>query len=151
MPKHELTRVSKYSARQMFDMAADVAAYDQFLPLVKDSSIFDLQDEIDGILKFKGRLQVAKESLGIAETFTSDVTADKNKLSIISTSTSGPVKKLINTWQFVDLPGGGSQSRLVLDYEVSNLPMRMLMKASSSILMEKLTQAFEKRAKQLYG
>jgi len=151
MTRHELTRQSKYSARAMFDMVADVASYEQFLPLVQQSTVFDIEGEVDSILKFKGRLQVARQNLNISETFISDVVANHNDLTIVSTSNSGPVKHLSNIWKFVDLPNGGSQSRLVLDYEIASFPMRMLMKASSGIVMDKLTEAFEKRAKQLYG
>ncbi len=97
MPKHELSRVSKYSARQMFDMAADVANYADFLPLVSQSTVFDIA-EVDGRMIFKGRLDVERKSLKIAETFISDVVADKNKLSIVSTASNGPVKHLINKY-----------------------------------------------------
>ena len=32
MPTHNETRISRYSAQQMYDLVADVAAYPQFLP-----------------------------------------------------------------------------------------------------------------------
>jgi len=132
-------------------MVADVAAYQQFLPLVQQSTVFDIEDEMDGIVKFRGRLQVAKQNINVSETFVSDVVANRNELTIVSTSNSGPVKNLSNTWKFADLPNGGSQSRLVLEYEIASFPLRMLMKASSAIVMDKLTEAFEKRARELYG
>jgi len=132
-------------------MVADVAAYEQFLPLVQQSTVIDIEDEVNGILKFKGRLQVAKQNLNINEAFISDVVANRNDLTIVSIASNGPVKHLSNVWKFAELQNGGSQSRLVLEYEITSFPMRMLMKASSGIVMEKLTEAFEKRAKQLYG
>lgn len=134
----------------MFDMAADVASYADFLPLISQSSVFDMT-ETDGLMTFKGRLDVERKSLNISETLISDVVADKNQLSIVSTSSSGPVKRLINSWQFVDLPEGGSQSRMVLDYQISNFAMRMMMKAALGMVMENMAEAFEKRANKLYG
>lgn len=151
MPKHELVRVSKYSAEQMFDMAADVASYQEFLPLVHASTVSDVIEDEAGVTRFKGRLEVRKQSLKIQEAFISDVVADKNAFTIISTSASGPIKRLKNIWQFVDLPDGGSKSKLTLDYEISNFALRMIMKASNAMVMEKLTEAFEKRARDLYG
>ena len=150
MPKHELTRTSKYSARQMFDMAADVAAYNKFLPLVRESEVFDYSDDGNGIKRFKGRLRVKKSSLKIDETFVSDVVADENALTIVSTANEGPVRNLVNAWKFTDLPAGGSQSEMVLEYEVSNFAMRMMIRASYGIVMDKLTEAFENRADWLY-
>ncbi|VAV92986.1 hypothetical protein MNBD_ALPHA08-879, partial [hydrothermal vent metagenome] len=149
MPKHVLTRKSKYTARQMFDMAADVAQYSKFLPLVDESETYDYGNDDKGVSRFKGRLLVKKDSLKIRETFISDVVADENALTIISTASNGPVKKLVNAWKFTDLPQGGSQSELVLEYEVKNLAMRLMISASSGILMDKLTEAFEKRADEL--
>jgi len=151
MPRHELMRVSRYSAREMFDMVADVGAYQQFLPLVTQSAVYDHRKEADSVVKFKGRLQVTKHNLNISETFISDVVTNANALTIVSTASNGPVKNLTNIWQFVDVATGGSQSKLVLEYEIASFPMRMLMKASSGIVMDKLTEAFEKRAKLLYG
>ncbi len=151
MPKHQLTKKSKYTARQMFDMAADVAAYREFLPLVRESEVFSASDDGNGVRKFKGLLRVRKANLKIDESFTSDVVADEGALTIISTANDGPVKNLVNAWKFIDLPDGGSQSEMVLEYEVSNFAMRMMIKASYGIIMNKLTEAFEKRADKLYG
>ncbi len=151
MPRHELMRDSKYSAKQMFDMAADVASYHEFLPLVYESLIYGEQEETKGVLTFKGQLSVRQKKLRIDESFISDVIANSNELTIVSTSSSGPVKRLTNAWKFVDLPGGGSQSKMVLDYEISSFAMRLVMRASYDLVMTKLTEAFEKRADQLYG
>ena len=151
MSRHELTRTSKYSAQQMFDMAADVGEYRNFLPLVHESEVCEETDDGNGIKRFKGRMLVKKKSLNINECFTSDVVADTNALTIVSTASEGPVKNLVNAWKFIDLPAGGSQSEMVLEYEVSNFALRMMIKASSGIVMEKLIEAFEKRAEKLYG
>lgn len=151
MPKHELKRTSKYTARQMFDIAADVSSYHQFLPLVHKSEVFDIAEDDNGISRFKGRMIVKKQSLNINQSFVSDVVADSNSLTIVSTANDGPIKSLVNAWKFFDLPEGGSQSEMVLDYQVSNFAMRMMIKASSGIVMDKLTEAFEKRADKLYG
>jgi len=151
MPKHELTKTSKYSARQMFDMAVDVGAYREFLPLVRESAVFDTSDDSNGVTKFKGRLRVKKPSLKIDETFVSDVVADENNMTIVSTANDGPIENLVNAWKFTDMPDGGSQSEMVLEYEVTSFAMRMMIKASYGIVMDKLTEAFEKRADKLYG
>lgn len=151
MPKHELTRKSKYTAMQMFDMAVDVAEYNKFLPLVHESDVFDVAEDDNGVLRFKGRMRVKKKSLNINQSFVSDVVADSNALTIVSTANDGPITDLVNAWKFTDLPEGGSQSEMVLQYEVSSLALRMMIKASYGIAMEKLTEAFEKRADKLYG
>jgi len=150
MPRFKFSKPVPYTARQMFDMVADVASYHEFLPLCTASDVTDVTTDDHGITRFKGALRIEKPSLRLSETFTSDVTVNPDDFSVQAVSSSGPIKKLSNTWRFIDLEKGGSQAIMELDFEMSSLPLRMLMKASFDPIMSKLTGAFEKRAHQLY-
>lgn len=151
MARQELTRGSRHSARQIFNMVADVGRYDEFVPLCRSARIYDRVELGNGHYTFKAALDVAKESLNIRETFISDVEVNENDLTVISRAKGGPVKHLINRWAFTDTASGGCKNHIALEYEMSNLPLRLLMRASFDIAMSKVIEAFETRADELYG
>lgn len=151
MPVYEFSDRVNFSAQQMFDMVGDVGSYHVFLPLCSKSEVFDLAVDVDGIKRFKANLLVERQSLNISETFLSDVVVNPNRMTVVSKSNSGPIKYLTNSWQFVEAKDGGCHTKAVLDFEMSSLPLRLLMKASFDIVMKKLTASFEQRAQQLYG
>ncbi len=151
MPVYELSDRVNYSAQQMFDMVGDVASYHQFLPLCSKSDIFDVQIDDDGTKRFKAALLIERKSLRISETFISDVIVNPNRMTVVSKSNGGPVKQLTNSWRFVENGDNGCHTKMVLDFEMSSLPLRLLMKASFDLVMGKLTSSFEKRAEKLYG
>ena len=150
MPRHKFSKPVPFSAQQMFDMVADVGRYHEFLPLCTASDVTGVETDGQGITRFKGALRIEKPAIMLNETFTSDVTANPNDFSVLAVSSSGPIKRLSNTWRFIDLEKGGSQAIMELDFEMSSLALRILMKASFDPIMSKLTGAFEKRAYQLY-
>jgi coenzyme Q-binding protein COQ10 len=61
MPRHSETRHLPYTAEQLFDMVADVASYDEFLPWVvavrirSSSEIETVADLVVGFNAFKER------------------------------------------------------------------------------------------------
>ena len=151
MPVYEIADQVNYSAQQMFDMVSDVASYHQFLPLCTKSDIYDLSSDDNGVKRFKAALKIERKALKITETFISDVVVNPTRMTVISKSNGGPIKQLTNSWRFVENGEGGCHTKMVLDFEMSSLPLRLLMKASFDLVMGKLTSSFEKRAAELYG
>ena len=151
MPIYEISDRVEYSAQQMFDMVGDVGSYCQFLPLCSKSDVYDLDVDDGGIKRFKANLLIQRQSLKISETFVSDVVVNPNRMTVVSKSKGGPIKQLTNSWRFVDASDGGCHTKMVLDFDMSSLPLRLLMKASFDLVMGKLTSSFEKRAQELYG
>ena len=104
MPKFETRHPVPHTARQMYDLVADVEAYPQFLPLCD-------------VLKVKSRAPhgAAGEVLTCAmevgygpirERFTTRVTLDPEALHIHSTYIDGPFRRMDNTWRFEDKGAG---------------------------------------------
>ena len=91
MPKHSITREMHYSARQLFDIAADVDNYRKFVPLVKVSRSYDVRSGEAGTKLFKGELVIRYPKLGIEERVISDVVADPGRL-IVSSRDSWPAR-----------------------------------------------------------
>ena len=151
MSSHSFAKNSIYNARQMFDLAADVSNYHEFVPLCKAVKILDESTEANGVRKFKAELLIAARRFKVREKFLSEVTADPNALTVLSISNTGPVKHLENIWYFEDNGANGSIARMDLEYEMSGFALRMLMAASFDLVMNKVANAMEQRAHELYG
>lgn len=151
MPSHSFARNSIYSARQMFDLAADVRNYDKFVPLCKGVEILGESTDANGVRKFRAELLIAARRFRVREKFLSEVTADPRALTVVSKSNTGPVRHLENIWYFEDRGASGSIARMDLEFEMSGFALKMLMAASFDLVMNKVASAMEQRAHELYG
>ena len=143
MPRHSETKYVPYSPEQMFDLVADVARYDEFLPWVsavrvRSSSETEMvADLIVGFNAFKER-------------FTSRVT--KSKPSHITVDyIEGPLKYLKNEWRFDAAPEGGTNVCFSVDFAFRSRLFETLAGAMFDRALRRMTGAFELRAAALYG
>jgi coenzyme Q-binding protein COQ10 len=148
MPQFETTRVTNHTAQQMFDLVADVEKYPQFLPLCEALKIQD-RKERDG-----KTLLIAAMSIGykaIRETFTTQVLLKPDEKIIEVKYIDGPFKYLNNTWRFIDAGDGRSEVKFFIDYEFKSRILGAMMGAMFDRAFRMFTDAFEKRADQIYG
>lgn len=150
MAKYSMTRSMPYSARQLFDIAADVDSYRKFLPLVKESRAFDIRGGQGGKKTFKGELVVRYKRLGINERLVSNVTVDTAALTVTSRSNEGAVEHLDSNWRFVDKPGG-CDVEFNVDYKMRRRAIQFLISGMFDMALRKIHSAFEARARELYG
>jgi coenzyme Q-binding protein COQ10 len=151
MPKYSVTRAMGYSARQLFDIAADVDNYRKFLPLVKSSRTFDMRYGEDGRKTFKGELLIQYVRFGIRERFISEVTVDPARLTVTSHSAQGPVLLLDSTWRFIDKPDGTCDAEFNVEYQFRRRAIQFMVSGMFDLLVRKIHTAFEGRAMTLYG
>jgi coenzyme Q-binding protein COQ10 len=147
MPTHAETRILPYTAQQMYDLVADVAAYPQFLPWTAAARIRSRDDcgdhEImlaDLVVSFK----VFRERFG------SRVTLWSGRHEIETEYLDGPFHHMISKWAFRDVDDGVEVSFFV-DFEFRN---RLLQGAAGMFFyeaMQRIVRAFETRAEALYG
>ena len=150
MPKFETRRRVPHSARQMYDLVADVERYPQFLPLCEALRVRSRMPQA------AGEVLVADMEVGyraIRERFTSRVTLDPAALQIKSAYVDGPFQHMDNRWTFVDVAGQPGHSDVVffIDYEFKSMILQMLMGSMFDAAFRKFTGAFETRAQQVYG
>lgn len=148
MPSHSEKRKLPYTARQMYDLVADVGAYPEFLPWIAAARVRDrraLDDgevmEADLVVSFK----VFRESFG------SRVTLWPQDMTINTEYIDGPFRHMEATWRFRDLPEGGCEVTFDVDFEFRNAVMRKVMNAVFNEAMQRIVRAFETRAQALYG
>ena len=121
MPSFRTTRRVPHTARQMFDLVADVEKYPEFLPLCEDLRVRRRAQSGEG-----DEMLVAEMSVGykaIRETFTTRVTLDRTQLRIVVEYLEGPFSYLENRWTF-EAEGAGCNVEFLIDYEFKSFAPR---------------------------
>lgn len=147
MTSHSETRSLPYTARQMYDLVAEVSKYPDFLPWCAAARVrktTELGDhsvmEADLVISFK----VFRERFG------SRVKMWPEKMSIDTEYLDGPFRFLKSTWSFVDTDNGCDVSFFV-DFEFRNALLQGIIGVVFNEAMHRIVRAFENRAADLYG
>ena len=143
MPRHTETRNICYTPEQMFDLVADVARYQEFLPWVAATRVRSNSDTLmiaDLVVGFRS----------IKETFTSRVTNERPR-SIAVDYIEGPLKYLHNSWTFEPDGKGGTQIHFCVDFAFRSRIFETLAGQMFDRALRRMIGAFETRAHELYG
>jgi coenzyme Q-binding protein COQ10 len=143
MPRHSETKYLPYAPEQLFELVADVARYDEFLPWVvavrvrSSSERETVADLVVGFNAFKER-------------FTSRVVKER-PARICVDYIEGPLKYLHNEWRFDRTPDGGSNVHFSVDFAFKSRLFEALAGQMFDRALRRMTNAFEQRAVALYG
>jgi coenzyme Q-binding protein COQ10 len=143
MPRHSETKHLPYSPEQLFDLVADVARYDEFLPWVvavrirSSSETETVADLVVGFNAFKER-------------FTSRVRKERPGYICVD-YIEGPLKYLHNEWRFEPAAGGGTDVHFSVDFAFRSRLFEALAGQMFDRALRRMTGAFETRAAALYG
>ena len=143
MPRHSETRHLPYTPEQMFELVADVARYDEFLPwvvAVRVRSSSDTETVADLVVGFSA----------FKERFTSRVTKQRAQRIVVD-YIEGPLKYLKNEWRFEPAAGGGTDVFFSVDFAFKSRVFESLAGAMFDRALRRMTGAFEQRAAALYG
>ncbi|MFV0513884.1 MAG: type II toxin-antitoxin system RatA family toxin [Jhaorihella sp.] len=148
MPTHSETRQLPYTARQMYDLVADVPAYPRFLPWCAAARVRQTRPEGDATL-MEADLVISFKVF--RERFGSRVTLWPEELRIDTEYLDGPFKYLKSRWSFSDSPEGGCTVAFFVDFEFRNAVLRKIIGVVFNEAMHRIVRAFEARAAELYG
>ena len=143
MPRHSETKHLPYTPEQLFDLVADVAHYDEFLPWVvavrvrSSSERETVADLVVGFNAFKER-------------FTSRVVKER-PTRICVDYVEGPLKYLHNEWGFERAGDGGTNLHFSVDFAFRSRLFETLAGSMFDRALRRMTNAFEQRAAALYG
>ena len=143
MPRHSETKHLPFTPEQLFELVADVARYDEFLPWVvavrvrSSSETETIADLVVGFNAFKER-------------FTSRVVKQRPG-KICVDYIEGPLKFLHNEWDFKPAAGGGTNVHFAVDFAFKSRLFETLAGAMFDRALRRMTAAFEQRATALYG
>ena len=146
MPKASVKRLIECKKDQLIDLVLDIEKYPEFVPFCLGSQVYEKNKE--------GNLTLIIADLTIGkgpfkDTYKSDVKFDKNKSSIKVTNIDGPLKHLENNWYFSENEGG-TEISFDIDFEIENKFLNVLMSKSFEFGLNKIADAFQKRAEDLY-
>lgn len=148
MPSFTSKRQVAFTPQQMFDLVADVENYPHFLPLCEALTVLERRKSGDKTVL------VATMAVGykaIREKFTTQVTIDPDNKRILVEYLDGPFRHLENRWAFLPANGGGCLVDFYITYEFRSRMLGMLMGAMFDKAFRKFSDAFEQRARVVYG
>ena len=145
MPKASVTRHIARDKQTLIDFVLDIEKYPEFIPFCIDSKVYETNEEGD-IKKIIADLTIGKRPF--IDTYKSDVRYDKKNDSIHVTNIDGPLKHLENNWKFVE-KDNLTEVQFDVDFEIKNKFLNLIMEKSFQFGLNKIADAFQKRAENL--
>ena len=133
----------------MFDLVGDVERYPEFVPLCAALKVRSRAVNGEGIETLVADMTVAYKM--VRENFTSRVTLDKPRLTILVEYLDGPFSRMENRWKFRPADNNACDVEFFIDYEFRSRILAMLMGAMFDAAFRKFAVAFERRADSVYG
>jgi coenzyme Q-binding protein COQ10 len=146
MPQASVKRLIECKKDQLIDLVLDIEKYPEFVPFCLDSHVYEKNKE------GSQTLIIADLTIGkgpFKDTYKSDVKFDKENSTINVTNIGGPLNHL-------KIIGNLLKQKEVLrflfdiDFEIENKFLNVLMSKSFEFGLNKIADAFQKRAEDLY-
>ena len=158
MPQFSTRRRVKHAAADMFDLVADIERYPEFVPLCR-------------AMQVRRRTQLGDREVVVAEmtvaykliqqSFTSRVTLDRERQTILVEYLDGPFSRMENRWVFRPLDnrtgeaagagGAACEIEFFISYEFRSRTLGLLMGAMFDAAFRRFASAFEHRADAVFG
>ena len=147
MPKASVKRLIKCKKEQLIDLVLDVEKYPAFVPFCLDAKVYKKKEK-DNLLLMVADLTIGKGPF--KDTYKSEVKFDKKKDYIYVTNLDGPLKHLENKWFFQE-ENKITEVSFQVDFELKNDFLNIVMTKSFQFGLDKIADAFEKRAEDLFS
>ena len=142
MPKASVKRNINKKKDKLIEFVLDIEKYPEFIPFCLDSKVYDRKEENNQILIIAD-LTIGKGPF--RDTYKSDVRFNKKDDTINVTNLDGPLKHLQNNWKFVE-NNNMTEVYFDVDFEIKNKFLNLLMEKSFEFGLNKIADAFQKRA-----
>jgi coenzyme Q-binding protein COQ10 len=143
MSSASIKKIISCKKKSLIDMVLDIEQYPQFVPWCLDGKVHE-KKEYEDFVEIIADLKVGKKFIN--ETYSSLILYSKKKNLITVTNIEGPLKYLKNEWRFKEI-NGKTQLEFSIDFELKNNFLNMIMKNYFNFGLNKITDAFEQRAK----
>ena len=131
-----------YSPINIYEIVSDIDFYSQFIPGCTSSEIISRKgNEVEAILGLK--------YLVMSGDFTSRVTLDSKKLTIISEGIEGPFNSILTKWSF-DEADNGVLVNVNISLDLKNKIFEKILKRNIKKIISQVVTSFEERADILY-
>ncbi len=145
MPKASVTRQIAREKQKLINFVLDIEKYPEFIPFCIDSKVYEKNDKSDEILIIAD-LTIGKKPF--IDTYKSNVIYKKKNDSIHVTNIGGPLKHLENNWKFIQKENF-TEVHFDVDFEIKNKFLDMIMTKSFEFGLNKIADAFQKRAEKI--
>ena len=146
MPKASVKKFIECKKEQLIDLVLDIEKYPEFVPFCVGAKVYEKKEK-DNLLLIVGDLTIGKGPF--KDTYKSDVKYNKKEDSIYVTNLDGPLKHLVNTWGFKE-KNNITEVSFEVDFEVKNEFLNIAMTKSFQFALDKIAEAFQKRAEYLF-
>jgi coenzyme Q-binding protein COQ10 len=146
MSSASIKKIIFCNKKNLIHMVLDIEQYPQFVPWCLDGKIHK-KNETDDFIEIKADLKVGKRFIN--ETYSSLILYSKKKDMITVTNIGGPLKYLKNEWKFKE-SNNKTELDFSIDFELQNNFLNMIMKNYFNFGLNKITDAFEKRAIKIF-
>ena len=147
MPKASVKKLIGCKKEQLIDLVLDIEKYPEFVPFCVGAKVYEKKE--------KGNLLLIVVDLTIGkgpfkDTYKSNIQFNKKEDSIYVTNLDGPLKHLENTWNFKQ-EKNNTEVSFEVDFELKNEFLNIVMAKSFQIVLDKIAEAFQKRAEDLFN
>ena len=146
MPRASVKRLIECEKNYLIDLVLDIESYPTFVPYCIDAKIHE-KNETGDFVNIIADLTIGKGLF--KDTYKSDVRFNKKNNSIYVTNIGGPLKHLNNKWIF-ESHKEETEIYFDVDFEIKNKFLNILMTTSFQYGLDKIADAFQKRANQLF-
>ena len=146
MTSHAETKYLPYTAKEMFDLVADISSYPEFLPWCAAARV---RKEVQ-----KGEVKQVEADLVISfkvfrEKFGSRVLLDVSNYIIETDYIDGPFRYMHSVWSFENCKEG-CEVKFDVNFEFKNAMLQSIIGLVFNDAMHRIVRAFERRASDLY-
>ena len=145
MPKASVKRLIECKKEDLINLVLDIEKYPEFVPFCYAAKIYEIINEEDTV-KIIADLTIGKGPF--KDTYKSDVRYNKKKDTIFVTNIDGPLNHLENKWFFRN-KGQNTEISFDINFEIENKFLNIIMTKSFQFGLNKIADAFHKRAKDL--
>tara|TARA_B100000945_G_C20165957_1_gene495406 strand:- start:175 stop:612 length:438 start_codon:yes stop_codon:yes gene_type:complete len=145
MPKASVKRLINKKKDKLIKFVLNIESYPDFIPFCENSKVYERNEDSE-IIKIIADLTIGKGPF--KDTFKSDVRFYKKKDHLHVKNIDGPLSYMENNWRFVE-NGNSTEVYFDIDFEIKNKFLNILMTKSFQFGLEKIADAFQKRAEKL--
>ena len=147
MPKASIKRLIECKKINLINLVLDIEKYPEFIPFCYDAKIFE-RIEKKNSLNIVADLTIGKGPF--KDTYKSDVLFNKIEDSIHVKNIDGPLNHLSNNWFFKE-QNNVTEVMFDINCEIKNKFLNTIMEASFKFGLEKIADAFQDRAENLFN
>ena len=147
MSKASVKKLIECKKEQLIDLVLDIEKYPEFVPFCVDAKVYEKKEK-SILLLIVADLTIGKGPF--KDTYKSDVKYNKKEDSIFVTNLDGPLKHLENTWHFKE-KNNITEVSFEVDFELKNEFLNIVMTKSFQFALDKIAEAFQKRAENLFN